>query len=105
MYCSKRIEGDEIINWENNSRDIFNFIRALTNPGPCALTFAKSETVKIISSKFLKDAPKYKGIPGSVLQMNKDGFLVKTGDSYLQITKWDSQMKIYNGLRFNKKVI
>ena len=32
LYCSKRIEGDEIINWNNSSREIFNFIRALTLP-------------------------------------------------------------------------
>ena len=28
MYCTKRIQGDEIINWDKNSRDLFNFIRA-----------------------------------------------------------------------------
>ena len=35
-YFRIRKEGDEWINWEWTSRKIFNFIRAITDPGPCA---------------------------------------------------------------------
>ena len=36
FYCGKRGVGDEIINWNQCSRDIFNFIRAINKPGPMA---------------------------------------------------------------------
>ena len=38
IYCVKRGIGDELINWQETSREMFNFVRALTYPGPCAYT-------------------------------------------------------------------
>ena len=102
MYCSKRINGDEIINWNSSSRDIFNFIRALTYPGPCAISYDQLKPVKILKSVLLDNSPTYKGIPGSVLEVNRDSFIVKTKDSHLKILKWESNRPIYRGLRFNK---
>lgn len=103
IYCSKRIEGDEVINWDNNSRDIFNFIRALTLPGPCAQTFTKKDSIKIIDSKIVSNAPNYIGIPGTVLRTFDNSFLVKTKDSYIKVLKWESKYKIFTGLRFLNK--
>ena len=34
FYCSSRKEGDEIINWNQTSRSLFNFIRSICKPGP-----------------------------------------------------------------------
>ena len=100
MYCSKRKNGDEIINWNNNSREIFNFIRALTLPGPCAQALVDKKYIKIINSEFISKAPKYIGIPGTVLETFDNSFLVKTKDSYIKILDWESDIKIYTGLRF-----
>jgi methionyl-tRNA formyltransferase len=33
-YCVKRKKGDEILNWNQTSREIFNFVRAICRPGP-----------------------------------------------------------------------
>lgn len=38
FYCGRRGIGDEVINWNQKSRSIFNFIRALCSPGPKATT-------------------------------------------------------------------
>ena len=39
MYCGMRKAGDEIIDWRQTSREIFNFIRALCVPGPQAVSW------------------------------------------------------------------
>ncbi len=36
IYCGMRESGDEIIDWKQSSRELFNFIRALSVPGPQA---------------------------------------------------------------------
>ena len=99
LYCSKRIEGDEIINWNNSSREIFNFIRALTLPGPCAKTYLNKSLVKIISAEEIQNAPNYIGIPGIILTKNEENFYVKTSDSYLKVTKWSSKVNLKVGSR------
>ena len=88
IYCSRRKEGDELINWNDSSLEIYNFIRALVSPGPFAQTFLRGEKIFIKKAEFLKSAPKYKDIPGSILKKDSSGFFVKTGDSYLLIKKW-----------------
>ena len=59
LYCSIRKPGDEIINWNTTSREIFNFVRALTKPGPCARTQLRESEVKIMKLTYLPDAPVY----------------------------------------------
>ena len=58
-YFIARKEGDEIIDWNGNSRDVFNFVRAITNPGPQARSKVqrpKFETlVKIKQVEIIQD--------------------------------------------------
>lgn len=96
----QRVLGDEIIDWSQSSEEIFNFIRALTTPGPLAETHIDNCKVKIIKSILLESAPSYKAIPGAILSREDGGFLVKTGDSYLKIVEWESSVKIRAGERF-----
>ena len=94
FYCGIRGKGDEIINWNNKSRVIFNFIRALVNPGPVAKTFHKKNEIIINNSKFLKHAPKYIGTPGQVLSKTKNGFLIKTKDTFIEISEIVGKIKV-----------
>ncbi|HQB56390.1 MAG TPA: hypothetical protein PKW78_05925 [Bacteroidales bacterium] len=57
FYCGIRSDGDEIINWNNSSREIFNFIRAILEPGPKAITFKENTLVKINKTKMIENAP------------------------------------------------
>lgn len=102
FYCGTRSAGDEIINWDQNSRDLFNFIRALNHPGPKATSFLNEIEVKINSSNFIQDAPSYKGTVGQILSKTRNGFLVKTRDSFLEILEVESDTKIKVGMRFKQ---
>lgn len=103
FYCGGRQLGDEIIEWNNNSRDLFNFIRALSSPGPKATTFLGDEIVHINKAIEIKNAPSYKNIPGQVLSKTDLGYLVKTKDSFIEIQEVDTEAKIKVGNRFNSK--
>ena len=89
-YFRIRKEGDEWINWEWTSRKIFNFIRAITDPGPCAQTMFKENLIKIRNSKEIPNSPKYVCVPGEIVGKTDDSLILKTGDSTLSINSYDS---------------
>ena len=99
-YCSIRKDGDEMINWKMNSREIFCFIRALCDPGPQAQTTIDGNKIKINKAEYIKDAPNYKGIPGAILFIGNNYFLVKTGDSYIKIIEYSDNYIPKLGTRF-----
>jgi methionyl-tRNA formyltransferase len=94
FYCGQRKECDEIIDWNQTSREIFNFVRSICEPGPIARTYCEGEEVKIKTVKLIKDAPKYKGIVGQLLSKTKDGFLIKTSDSFIEIIEFNGKLKV-----------
>tara|TARA_B100000963_G_C22593655_1_gene656774 strand:- start:719 stop:1615 length:897 start_codon:yes stop_codon:yes gene_type:complete len=94
FYCGARGEGDEIINWKDSSRNIFNFIRAICKPGPMARTKNGSEDIFINRAKYIQNAPNYIGTPGQVLMKTKKGFLVKTNDSFIEIFELEGKVRI-----------
>ena len=101
IYCSRRREGDEFINWEKKSLDIYNFIRALVKPGPFAQTIINRKVVYVKSAKFIQEAPEYIDIPGSIIKKGEDGIFVKTGDTYILINDWDCDILVKSGDRFS----
>jgi methionyl-tRNA formyltransferase len=98
-YGSMRIHGDERLSWNQPSRDVFNFVRAICKPGPEARTFLGDVELRINRTQFLAEAPAYKGIPGAVIGVSSDGFLVKTADSYIRVVEWTGIDKIRIGNR------
>lgn len=88
LYCSARIQGDERLEWNQKSRDIFNFVRAICRPGPEARTLLGDKEIKINKIQYLPDAPSYKGVVGAIVGVESDAFFVKTSDSYIKVTEW-----------------
>ena len=97
--CTRRKEGDEILNWNQSSREIFNFIRSICLPGPQARTFLGDQEVFINSAEYIDNAPNYKGISGAVLKANKIELIIKTKDSFIRIVDWNCKSKIKTGDR------
>ena len=101
FYCSARKDGDERLNWNQKSRDVFNFVRAICRPGPEARTFLNGEELKINRVVYLPDAPNYKDNPGSVVGVEADSFFVKTADSYIKVIEWSGSVRPRIGSRLN----
>lgn len=99
MYCSRRKKGDEYIDWNTTSREIFNFVRALRSPELYAKTNLNNEMVVIKKTKVLTNAPIYRCINGAVLDVTDHGFLVKTQDSCIYVVEYDCECPIKVGDR------
>lgn len=103
FYCGGRQIGDEIIDWNQSSREIFNFIRAICQPGPMGRSFINGNEIKINRVKYIPDAPVYKGISGQVLALTKDGFLIKTKDTVLEVINYEYSDRIKVGDKLKEK--
>lgn len=99
IYCGMRMAGDEIINWNQSSREIFNFVRALVKPGPIATTYCKGQEVKISMVEMIPGAHQYKNTVGQVVGREGNAFIVKTADTVVKVTDYESAAKIYVGNR------
>lgn len=94
-YCGPRQQGDEVIDWNWTSERIHNFVRALTPPGPGALTHLNNQPVRILKTWLPPDCPSYIGIPGQVIGKN----VVKTGDGYIYLSEVETDAKLRMGSR------
>ncbi len=107
-YFGRRRDGDEWINWEWTTRRIFNFIRAINDPGPCAQTMFKDNIIKIRSSKEIPNSPDYICTPGEIVGRSSDSLVIKTGDSTLLINSYDNLDKkndeILHSLRIGNRL-
>ena len=99
FYCSGRGEGDEFIDWNLTSREVFNFVRALRGPGPGARSSLRGGEVTVHRVQLVDEAPSYVGIPGAVLSVCEESLTVKTGDSFVKVLHWDSREPIRVGDR------
>jgi len=100
FYCSQRKIGDENLDWNQSSRDIFNFVRAICKPGPQARAFINGFEMKINKVKYLNSAPSYKCIVGAILNKSNQNFLVKTLDSYIEVLEYEFEGTFKVGDRF-----
>lgn len=87
FYCGRRRPGDERLSWDQSARDVHNFVRAISVPGPCARTFTKTKEIAIMGSRLVEGARVYKNSVGEVVGKSEDGCLVKVADSVVLITQ------------------
>lgn len=99
MYCGMRQPGDEIISWNSTSREIFNFVRALCEPGPMAASSLNGEIIRINRVKMVEDAKPYINIPGQIIGKTDKSFYVKTKDTFVEVTDYRYKEKIRIGDR------
>jgi len=101
FYCSQRKCGDEVLNWNQGSREIFNFVRAICHPAPMARARLNGVDMKINKVELIENAPNYKGIIGAVLMKERNGcFLVKTKDSFIRVVDFEYNGNVKVGDRF-----
>jgi methionyl-tRNA formyltransferase len=97
LYCGRRGIGDEVIDWNSNSRDLFNFIRAISSPGPISTTYLNGDIIKISRAEMVQDAPIYINTPGQLLAKSERGFYIKTKDSFIEISEIETKRKLKIG--------
>lgn len=103
FYCTQRKIGDENLNWNQSSREIFNFVRAISKPGPKARGWINNKEMTINKVILINNAFTYQCIIGAILQKDKTGFLVKTKDSFIKVVEFEYEGKFRVGDRFEIK--
>lgn len=70
------------INWERPAKEIEQLIRGL-NPWPSAYTFMKGKSLKLWTASVVYE--EREAVPGEIVEIRKEGILVKTGEGLLLI--------------------
>ena len=99
FYCPMRISGDELIDWNQTSRKIFNFIRALNAPELGAKSYIRDQEIIIYKSQLINNAPSYIFTAGVIVGIEKNDLIIKTLDSTLKITDYNYKHKLKIGDR------
>jgi methionyl-tRNA formyltransferase len=101
LYCGVRGEGDEIVDWDQSSREIFNFIRAVSHPGPRATTHHNGSLIKINGAVLIPEAPAYKSTVGQIVGKTDRGFIVKTKDTTIEVFEIETDIRLKIGDRLS----
>lgn len=103
MYCGRRCAGDEITDWNQSSREIFNFVRAICKPGPQATSFIRGEKILINKVRMVEGAHPYKNTVGQVVGKSESGFFVKTRDTVVEVIEYTYNGKVRTGDRLERE--
>ncbi|WP_404420966.1 formyltransferase [Nibricoccus sp. IMCC34717] len=82
-YFGARTPADGELHWNLPTRDLFNLIRAVTDPFPGAFTFAEDRKLMVWWAEPRPTPVRHQ--PGTILTL--DPFLVATGDGALELTR------------------
>ncbi len=85
-YFGCRTIGDEVVNFSWNARQFFNFIRAITTPGPGGRCFIKGKEIAILKTEMIENAPCYMSTCGEIVGRSEKGSIVKVGDTTMLLT-------------------
>lgn len=84
-YAHKITRQDELIDWQQGAYEIHNMIRALY-PQPGAYTWWQNQRLKILQAQVMEEQI-YAGLPGEIVAVERDFFLVKCGCHNLRVDK------------------
>lgn len=93
-YFGMRTFGDEAVSFNWPARQFFNFVRAITRPGPYARCFLGNQEYAIEACELIKNSPSYIATVGEVVGRTTDGIVIKVGDKTVLVT---SMAEINNG--------
>lgn len=97
-YWHKRVPKDGIIDWNASSKNLYDWIRALTEPYPGAFTFYRDKKLIIWKSMLINEKDHYRD-SGTILEIDKDGLLVSTGEGIVKLTciQFEGENKLTGG--------
>lgn len=87
-YTCKRQPEDNRIDWNSSADEIYNLIRAVSQPYPGAFTYLEDKKLYIWSAKHITELKYVGSIPGRITKVIPEvGSVVLTGDGPLLITQ------------------
>lgn len=87
FYCGRREEGDEWIDWSWTAERIVNFVRAISPPGPGAMTTLEGQVIVVLDASFVSEDPAYICTEGQVVGRDQHGVWVKASDRIVRLER------------------
>ena len=85
-----RKDNDSQIDWNTNSIDIYNLIRAISYPYPCAVGRIDKKDYKIIKAEIFDFNSELEFKPGDIVELMSDtSIIIKTKDSYIRLLEYE----------------
>jgi len=101
FFLKRKFEDGKIF-WNKSSMEIYNLIRALSEPFPCAHTYLNEKIIKIIEAQPFSSTLFNSEEPGCICAIFANGhFVVKTGDGSLLIQKYSTDIKLKENQKLN----
>lgn len=91
-YFGRRTPADGEIHWNKSVREVYNLVRAVTQPYPGAFSFAGDRKLLVWQSKILP-AQANKQVPGTIVSINP--LQVTCADGLLEIVSGQSEQGLY----------
>ncbi len=101
-YFGKRTPEDGQINWSWQRERIQNWVRAQAQPYPGAFSYVNKQKVVIHKVSLSDEGFSWDQSNGQVLKANTDNILVKTPNGVLEISNFESAIKINTGDIFHE---
>lgn len=95
-YWRRRSNKDGEIDWRMSSFSIYNLIRGLSKPYIGAHFLLNNEKIIVWKSKIINNSVKNIE-PGKILRIKESSFIVKTGDTALEILEMDHKLNLNVG--------
>lgn len=86
-FTTKRTPESGKIDWNKSSKEIYNFIRAQSDPYPGAFTFFNGSKIVIKKAELTNEDKK--AFPGEVLEVNSTGVKVQCGDKTIILKEFE----------------
>jgi methionyl-tRNA formyltransferase len=87
-YLGKRAPSDGYLDWELPAKKLQRLIRAVSHPLPGAITFLGDKEIKVWQAE-VWNSEDIAGVPGRIVRLLENSFVVCTGDKHLEIINWD----------------
>lgn len=84
-YWAKRVPDDGIIDWNTCAYNLYDWIRALSDPYPGSFTFLGKKKLFVWAS-YIVDNYENHGMPGEIIEVDQKGIFVSTGEGLLRLT-------------------
>jgi methionyl-tRNA formyltransferase len=91
-YYPLRFPRDGLVLWDMlDATQIYNWIRALTKPYPCAYTYFGNRKIFLISAKQVNK--RFQGVPGRIYVLNSNGILIAAKKNSIWIDEAETESR------------
>jgi methionyl-tRNA formyltransferase len=100
-YFGKRTPEDGLIDWNWQKERVYNWVRALAAPYPCAFSFQQGVKVKINKIEYSEFGFTNYTVNGTIVEIDQFYPIVKTPNGCIKLLDYNCELKLTKGMILN----